>query len=62
MSNFIKTRLLTGGKEVTITGLRVGNSNDGAWAGYQYTIDAAGAQRKGPRRLCIKRSDPTGRS
>src|SRR5262245_671085 len=39
VSNFIKTKLLTGGKKVTITGLKVGNGTDGAWAGYQYRID-----------------------
>ena len=55
VSNFIKTKLLTGGKKVTITGLRVGNSNDGAWAGYQYTIDAGGAQRKGTQTVVYQK-------
>lgn len=55
VSGFIKMRLLTGGKKVTITGLRVGNSNDGAWAGYQYTIDAAGAQRKGTQTVVYQK-------
>jgi ketosteroid isomerase-like protein len=55
VSNFIKMRLLTGGKKVTITGLRVGNSNDGAWAGYQYTVDAAGAQRKGTQTVVYQK-------
>jgi ketosteroid isomerase-like protein len=55
VSNFIKMRLLTGGKKVTITGLRVGNSNDGGWAGYQYTIDAAGAQRKGTQTVVYQK-------
>ena len=55
VSNFIKMRLLTGGKKVTITGLRVGNSNDGAWAGYQYTVDAAGAERKGTQTVVYQK-------
>ena len=55
VSNFIKTKLLAGGKKVTITGLRVGNSNDGAWAGYQYTIDAGGAQKKGTQTVVYQK-------
>jgi ketosteroid isomerase-like protein len=45
--NFIKTKLLTGGKKVMMTSLTAGNSTDAAWSTYFYTIDAAGAQRKG---------------
>ena len=52
---FVKGKLLTGGKKVTITGLRVGNSTDGGWAGYQYTIDAAGAQRKGTQTVVYQK-------
>jgi ketosteroid isomerase-like protein len=55
VSNFIKMRLLTGGKKVTITGLRVGNSNDGAWAGYQYTIDGGPTQRKGTQTVVYQK-------
>jgi hypothetical protein len=53
--NFVKTKLLAGNKKVTITGLRVGNSTDGAWAGYQYTVDAAGAQKKGTQTVVYQK-------
>src|SRR5262245_34384118 len=56
VNNFVKSKLLAGGKKVTITGLRVGNNNEGAWAGYQYTVDAAGAQRKGTQTVVYQKA------
>src|SRR5262245_17390034 len=58
VSNFIKTKLLTGGKKVTIAGLRVGNSTDGGWAGYQYTLEAGGAQKKGTQTVVYQKVGP----
>jgi ketosteroid isomerase-like protein len=49
--NFVKTKLLVGGKKVTITNLRVGDD----WAGYVYTVDAAGKQIKGTQTIVYKK-------
>ncbi|MBI4472125.1 MAG: nuclear transport factor 2 family protein [Acidobacteria bacterium] len=42
--NFLKTKLLTPGKKVTITGLRVGDN----WAGYVYKVEGAAATGGAP--------------
>jgi len=48
---FVKMRLLAGGKKVTISGLKAGEN----WAGYVYTIDAAGKQVKGTQTIVYKK-------
>src|SRR5688572_30654263 len=40
---FVKGKLITPGKKVTINGLRVGDT----WAGYTYSVGAAPAVREG---------------
>ena len=45
---FMKRGLLTGAKEVTMTGLKVGEN----WAGYQYAIDGG---RKGTQTVAYKK-------
>lgn len=49
--NFVKGKLLAGGKKVTMTGLKVGDD----WAGYVYTIDAAGKMLKGTQTIVYKK-------
>lgn len=54
---FVKRNLLAGGKKVAITSLRVGNTSDAGWAGYQYTITAEGKpDRKGTQTVFYKKS------
>ena len=55
VNGFIKMRLMTPGKKVSITGLRVGSSGDMGWAGYQYTVDGGPAQRKGTQTVVYKK-------
>lgn len=53
---FVKRNLLTGGKKLTITNLRVGNTADAAWSGLQYTLTAEGKpERKGTQTTFYKK-------
>jgi hypothetical protein len=48
---FVKSKLLTGAKKVTMSGLRVGEN----WAGYVYTIEAGTAKREGTQTIVYKK-------
>jgi len=50
--NFVKGKLLTPGKKVTISGLRVGEN----WAGYQYKVEAGTNVREGTQTIVYKKA------